>query len=31
MTINVERPRLYPTLRYRNAVNMIDWLGEAFG
>ncbi|MGX9177530.1 VOC family protein [Mesorhizobium sp. BHbdii] len=31
MTINVEPPRLYPTLRYRNAVNMIDWLGEAFG
>ncbi|TIU17896.1 MAG: glyoxalase, partial [Mesorhizobium sp.] len=31
MTINVEPPRVYPTLRYRNAAKMIEWLGEAFG
>ncbi|CAH2402631.1 VOC family protein [Mesorhizobium escarrei] len=31
MTMSVEPPRLYPTLRYRNAAKMIDWLGEAFG
>ena len=24
-------PRLYPTLRYRDASKMIAWLGEAFG
>ena len=27
----IEAPRLYPTLRYRNAGKMIDWLAEAFG
>ncbi len=26
-----EAPRLYPTFRYANAGQMIDWLGEAFG
>ncbi|AZO00209.1 glyoxalase [Mesorhizobium sp. M9A.F.Ca.ET.002.03.1.2] len=31
MTMSVEPPRLYPTLRYRNAAKMIDWLVEAFG
>lgn len=31
MTMSVEPPRLYPTLRCRNAAKMIDWLGEAFG
>ena len=27
----VEAPRIYPTFRYRDAVAMIDWLGQAFG
>ena len=31
MPTTTEPPRLYPTLRYRNATKMIDWLGEAFG
>ncbi|PDQ19779.1 glyoxalase [Mesorhizobium sanjuanii] len=31
MPTAIEAPRLYPTLRYRNAAKMIDWLGEAFG
>ena len=31
MPATTEPPRLYPALRYRNAANMIDWLGEAFG
>ncbi|QPC92491.1 VOC family protein [Mesorhizobium sp. INR15] len=31
MPASSEPPRLYPTLRYRNASEMIDWLGEAFG
>lgn len=26
-----EAPRLYPTMRYRDAAKMIDWLGKAFG
>lgn len=26
-----EAPRIFPTLRYKNAANMIDWLCEAFG
>lgn len=26
-----EEPRIFPTLRYRNAADMIDWLGDAFG
>lgn len=31
MPTTSEPPRLYPTLRYRNAAKMIDWLCEAFG
>ena len=31
MPATTEPPRLYPTLRYRNAAKMIDWLCEAFG
>ena len=31
MPTTTEPPRLYPTLRYRNAARMIDWLCEAFG
>ncbi|MEP6565076.1 MAG: VOC family protein [Mesorhizobium sp.] len=31
MPTTAEPPRLYPTLRYRNAPKMIDWLCEAFG
>ena len=31
MPTTTEPPRLYPTLRYRNAAKMIDWLCEAFG
>lgn len=27
----VEPPRIYPTFRYRDAAQMIEWLGEAFG
>jgi uncharacterized glyoxalase superfamily protein PhnB len=27
----VEPPRIYPTLRYRDAPAMIAWLGDAFG
>jgi len=27
----LEAPRIYPTFRYRDAVAMIDWLGQAFG
>ncbi|UVK36479.1 VOC family protein [Mesorhizobium sp. AR10] len=30
MSHTTEPPRLYPTLRYKNAAKMIDWLGEAF-
>ncbi|KQU76142.1 glyoxalase [Aminobacter sp. DSM 101952] len=26
-----EAQRIFPTLRYKDAVGMIDWLGEAFG
>mgnify|MGYP000922539538 FL=1 len=26
-----ESPRIFPTLRFRNAAMMIDWLQEAFG
>ncbi len=26
-----EAPRLYPTFRYRDAAQMIDWLEKAFG
>jgi uncharacterized glyoxalase superfamily protein PhnB len=31
MSVTIEPPRLYPTMRYRNASKMIDWLCEAFG
>ena len=32
MTDNeLEAPRIYPTFRYQNAPQMIDWLQEAFG
>lgn len=31
MPTTTEPPRLYPTLRYKNAAKMIDWLCEAFG
>lgn len=27
----LEAPRIFPTLRYNNAANMIDWLSVAFG
>lgn len=26
-----ESPRIFPTLRFRNAATMIDWLQQAFG
>lgn len=26
-----EAPRIFPTLRYKDAAGMIDWLGQAFG
>ena len=31
MSSAIEPPRIYPTFRYRNAAEMIDWLTEAFG
>ncbi|MEZ5811164.1 MAG: VOC family protein [Rhizobiaceae bacterium] len=31
MTAANEPPRIYPTFRYRNADEMIDWLRQAFG
>lgn len=30
-TTAAEAPRLFPTFRYRDAAQMIEWLGEAFG
>ncbi|APH72592.1 VOC family protein [Aquibium oceanicum] len=29
--MDIEAPRIYPTLRFRDAAKMIDWLSEAFG
>lgn len=31
MTTASEPPRIYPTFRYRDANEMIDWLRQAFG